>query len=95
MVSTIEAIYENGVLRPVRPLTGLQNGQQVTLHLDAPAWPTAPIALEAEEAAFRDHMEKIGLLVRWSKPDRPPDANFTPIVVNGPPLSETIIEDRR
>jgi predicted DNA-binding antitoxin AbrB/MazE fold protein len=37
MAITVEAVYENGVLRPVQPLPVILNGKRVwvTLHIDA------------------------------------------------------------
>jgi prevent-host-death family protein len=50
---------------------------------------------EERQARFRRSMEEAGLVTRWS-PGRPrPLTERRPIVVEGPPLSEQIIGDRR
>ena len=36
MTTTVEAIYENGVLRPVQPLDWLEEKRQVTVTVTAP-----------------------------------------------------------
>ncbi|GEM_PF-5772487 len=94
MNSTIEAIYENGVLRPVQPLTGLAEGQMVSVRVE---WNHAEstVTEEEREQAFLRMMEDEGLLVHFPPPDVPPPADFKPLVLDGPPLSQQIIEDRR
>jgi predicted DNA-binding antitoxin AbrB/MazE fold protein len=36
MTKTIEAVYENGILRPVEPLEGIENHRRVTITVHAP-----------------------------------------------------------
>ncbi len=50
-----------------------------------------------QEEAFKQHLVQIGLLkeIRRPQPD-PPGTDRTPIpILDGPPVSETIIEERR
>ena len=55
MTTTIEAIYENGVLRPVKPLEGVPEHSQVTLTLvethPAPDWMKCVGIMPDEDAA--------------------------------------------
>lgn len=47
-----------------------------------------------QETMLRDRLRARGLLVTW--PNQPSAiSDHPPVVVQGPPLSETIIEDRR
>lgn len=85
----IEAIYENGVLRPVAQLPGLVDGQRVTITVEDEA------EIQKREAEFHRRMEEDGLIVHFPEPDEPAPADFKPIEVSGKPLSETIIEERR
>lgn len=44
MPKTIDAIYENGVLRPVRPIKGLKKHQRVSITLEKPLKKKHPLA---------------------------------------------------
>ena len=88
----VQAIYENGVLRPLAPLTGLAEGQTVSVAV-------RPVAADAEEskrreAAFLRHMEQAGLLERVPAPPTAPPADWQPLVLEGEPRSETVIRIR-
>ena len=52
--------------------------------------------LSPEQAAFRWRMQEAGLVVRWSSGQPVPlSEREPPIQIEGPPLSEQIIADRR
>ena len=88
----VQAIYENGVLRPLTPLTGLADGQAVSLVVRFV--PTDPEESNRREAAFLRHLEEVGLLERVPAPPTAPPADWQPLVLEGEPLSETIIRMR-
>ncbi|MBM4086413.1 MAG: DUF104 domain-containing protein [Planctomycetes bacterium] len=44
MVQTIEAVYENGVLRPLSPLQGIEEHRRVKLTVEAEDRPRHPLA---------------------------------------------------
>jgi predicted DNA-binding antitoxin AbrB/MazE fold protein len=85
----IEAIFENGVLRPIAPIPGLADGQRVTVTIEDEA------EIKKREEAFRRKVDEEGLIVHFPPPAEKTAANFTPIKVSGKPISETIIEERR
>jgi predicted DNA-binding antitoxin AbrB/MazE fold protein len=91
---TIEAIYENGVLRPLAALPGVREGQRVLLAIH-------PIPeLSAEELARREaelvrRMTAAGMLVKLPPPTEPRPADWKPLVLEGEPLSETVLRMRR
>jgi predicted DNA-binding antitoxin AbrB/MazE fold protein len=85
----VEAKYENGVLRPIAPLLGLEEGARVIVTVREKREID-----EREEELYR-MMDEDGLICHFPPPDEPPPANFTPIEIIGKPLSETIIEERR
>lgn len=93
MVQTLTAIYEQGVLRPMAPLTGVTEGQEVLLTVQSK--PTGAGDSKEKEEAFRHYMEAQGLLVKLPPPAEPPPKDFKPIVIVGEPLSETILRERR
>ena len=92
MSQVIEAIYDNGVLRPVAPLEGVVQGQRIriTAHID-------PVATDAtrREADLIQRLEEQGIV---EKPAPRPmlEPVSLPLAVNlqGPPLSETILAER-
>ena len=83
-------------------IKGVYDGKHVRLlepvHLvpDTPVEVLIPESAEAEsqERTFLEHLVKEGLLlakeVSW-----PEEAPFEPVPIEGPPLSQTIIEERR
>lgn len=93
MNKIIQAVYENGVFRPLTPLSGLAEGQQVYVSVMEIVTDTAEQKRRYEE--FLRHMEKEGLLVKYPPPKEPPPKDWQPLVIEGEPLSETIIKDRR
>ncbi|MBI4685622.1 MAG: antitoxin family protein [Nitrospirae bacterium] len=44
MPKIVEAIYENGVLRPVRPIKGLKKHQRVSIIMEKPSKKKHPLA---------------------------------------------------
>jgi predicted DNA-binding antitoxin AbrB/MazE fold protein len=89
MYVSTEAVYENGVLRPVTPLTGLSNGQQLTVVLYDEE------ELRKREKEFIQQMKAEGRMVELPQTVTTPPKKFEPIKIQGQPLSETILEDRR
>jgi prevent-host-death family protein len=49
----------------------------------------------ARQAHFRRLAEQAGLIKRWPSGERDPLGDFAPLELEGPPLSEQIIADRR
>jgi predicted DNA-binding antitoxin AbrB/MazE fold protein len=88
----IQAVYENGVLRPLTPLAGLTEGQ--TVQVTVRALLLDPEEIKRREAAFLRHMEEAGLLERFPAPEGAPLENWQPLVIEGEPLSETVIRMR-
>jgi len=67
MHEQIEVVYENGVLRPLAPLTALHEQQHLTVTIDAPngnASDTNPCRklLEASRRHTEEQAKKYGLL---------------------------------
>jgi predicted DNA-binding antitoxin AbrB/MazE fold protein len=89
----VQAVYENGVLRPLTPLSGLTEGQAVyvTVHPII----TDPEEVKRREAEVRRRMEAAGMIERFPAPTEPPPQDWRPLVLEGEPLSETIIKMRR
>jgi predicted DNA-binding antitoxin AbrB/MazE fold protein len=89
-----EAIYENGVLRPLTALLDLSEGQKVSVTV------RSVIELDSIEHAGRRaellrRLDADGALVHFPPPAEPAPADFRPLVIEGEPLSETIIKNRR
>jgi predicted DNA-binding antitoxin AbrB/MazE fold protein len=93
MTQTASAIYANGVLRPTSLLFDLREGQkvQVTVELLEELTRDEEARLHAELVR---RMEADGALVHFPPPDEPPPADWTPLTIEGEPLSETIIKMR-
>lgn len=87
----IEAVYENGVLRPTAPLSELTEGQRVWVTVE----PEASQDQKARQQAVIKKLEAEGKLERFVPPREPPPVGFRPLQIAGPPLSKTIIEERR
>jgi hypothetical protein len=89
-------VRDNTVIfdEPVR----LPDGMEVEVRPLVPEMPPPGTATETERGqAFRRYLLETGLLshVPTGEPD-PPGLDRTPIeIVDGPPLSQTIIEERR
>ena len=94
MTQTAHAIYENGLLRPTTPLLDLKEGQQVEITV-RPTVERTPEENIRQEREFIRHMEAAGKIERLRTPDEPPPADWTPLVLKGEPLSETVIQMRR
>jgi predicted DNA-binding antitoxin AbrB/MazE fold protein len=93
MTQTASAIYENGVLRPTSLLFDMREGQQVLITVEILE------TLTPEEEARRQvelvrRMDAAGLLEHFPPPVEPPPADWTPLTIEGEPLSETIIKMR-
>lgn len=89
MYVSIEAVYEDGILRPVTPLAALANGQKVTIVVyDADE-------LHVREKEFIAKMKEEGRVVELPQTLTSPPKKFEPIKIQGQPLSETILEERR
>jgi hypothetical protein len=93
MKRVLAAVFEKGSLRPVVPLEGLVEGQQV--------WVTVremvqePDEQGRREAEMLRRMEAEGSLETASVPvEGSPPTDFQPLVLQGEPLSETVIRMR-
>jgi predicted DNA-binding antitoxin AbrB/MazE fold protein len=88
----IRAVYENDVLRPLTPLVGVTEGQEVYVVV-------RPIITDPEEVARRQaevlrRMEAAGMVEYSPVPAEAPPKDWQPLVLEGEPLSETIIKMR-
>jgi predicted DNA-binding antitoxin AbrB/MazE fold protein len=87
------AVYENGVFRPVTMVLDLQEGQQVVLTVRHVEQLDPAEAKRRHEEIIRQ-MEEAGELSHPPPPDEPPPKDWKPLVIEGEPLSETIIRMR-
>jgi len=93
MKPTFLAVYEKGVLRPLT-LVFLEEGQRVVLSIEP------VVELPPEEAARRRaemlrQMAAEGMLeTEPVSPNGPVPENFEPLVIEGEPLSETVLKMR-
>lgn len=90
MQQSFEAIYENGLIRPMQPIPGLTEGQRISVTLsDVPDAESM-----RKESEFLEELAKEGFLdqQRWSH--EPPPAHFQPLPPSGTPLSQIILQDR-
>ena len=94
MTQTASAVYENGVLRPTSLLFDLKEGQRVLLTVEVLEELT-PEETARREAEFIRRMEEAGMIEHLAPPDEPVPADWEPLVLEGEPLSETIIRMRR
>jgi predicted DNA-binding antitoxin AbrB/MazE fold protein len=93
MAQTIQAVYENGVLRPTTLLFDIKEGQKVLLVLEQ--LPEAdPQETERRQAELLRRLEAAGALARFPAPAESPPAYWQPLTIKGEPLSETIIRMR-
>lgn len=90
MSQVIEAVYENGVLRPEAPVAGLSQGQRVWVTV---AEPHDLSQSHRREADLIRCLEARGLVEKPSASPAP--ADFRPLQMPGPSLSETILAERR
>jgi predicted DNA-binding antitoxin AbrB/MazE fold protein len=90
-----EAIYENGVLRPLTALLDLTEGQRVFVTV-RPSAELDSAEYARRRAELLRRLEADGAIACFPSPPSPPSAaDFRPIVIEGEPLSETIIKNRR
>ena len=89
MYLSTEAIYENGVLRLTSPVHGLATGQKVTVVI------YDEDELRKREKEFLEQMKAEGRVVELPENPPAPPKKFEPIKIQGKPLSETILEERR
>ena len=66
MNQMIEAVYENGVLRPLTALHGLTEGQKVLVALKLSAERNSSTEVSCQDAEFLQELEAEGLLDRYS-----------------------------
>ena len=83
----VEAIYQNGVLKPLQDLD-LPDNARVRLQI-------IPAEEAPAESRFKQHLIALGLLQEAKAPSGVLEGDRTPIQVRGKPLSQTIIEERR
>jgi predicted DNA-binding antitoxin AbrB/MazE fold protein len=94
MKLTTEAVYENGVLRPTAALPGITEGQRVLLTVQ-PVSPS-PVAGEAlRRAALFQELEQEGMIEHLNPPGPARPLDWKPLVLEGEPLSETVVRMRR
>jgi predicted DNA-binding antitoxin AbrB/MazE fold protein len=94
MSQTAYAVYENGVLRLATPLVDVREGQRLVVSVQAIE------ELDSQEfdrrvAEKQRLMEAKGLIQHLSPPPEPPPVDWKPLVIEGEPLSETIVKMRR
>ena len=81
----VKGIYHDKTITLLEPLA-LPKNTAVEVIIAEPA--------VAPEQLYRQRLLKLGLIKE--RPDVPADTTpYTPIAVSGPPLSQTIIEERR
>lgn len=93
MERTFSAIYEQGMLRPDSPLTDLVDGQRVWVLLRDVA--DEPEEFKRQEASLIGEMIADGRIAQPAPYTGPVPRDFKPLVIDGEPLSEQIIRERR
>lgn len=93
MNQIVRAVYENGLLRPVTHLRELNEGQEVLLRVEPVAELNAA-EMEHREAELEQQMQADGWTEQITPPNEPPPATWQPLVIEGEPLSQTIIQMR-
>ncbi len=95
MKQNVKAVYENGVFRPVTLFFDLEEGQEVYLRVE-PVVKLDPEEYKRRDAELLKRMEAEGLLEMDPVPeDEPPLEPYVPPVIEGEPLSETVLKNRR
>ena len=94
MSQIIEAIYENGLLRPLTVPQGLSEGQRVVLAVQASAEESRSRESAGQEDDFLQDLEAEGLLDHYPWAHGPAPKDFKPLEAIGKPLSQIILEDR-
>lgn len=87
------AVFENGVFRPLTLFFDIQEGQQVVLCVQPVVQLDPAEEKRLHEQVIRE-MEEAGELDHPPPPDEPPPKDWKPLVIEGEPLSETIIRMR-
>lgn len=88
--ATVEAIYQDGVLKPRQHLEIPDN-----THVWIQVIPIPSDETQAREDRFKLQLLALGLLQGARERVDLPEPDRTPIQVKGKPLSQTIIEERR
>jgi predicted DNA-binding antitoxin AbrB/MazE fold protein len=88
---TCEAVYENGVLRPTKPLGTLAEG--ATFHLTVATTDSHRAERKTYEELLQQMREE-GRLVSCPRPSEPIPADWRPVAIQGEPLSETVLKMR-
>ena len=91
MTRIIEVVFEQGVLRPAVPAVGFHEGQHVWVSVSDSVTPPSS-SLDAREAELIRRLDACGLLEKLAVPPLP--GCSTPLLLPGPGLSETILEER-
>lgn len=88
-MTTLEAIYENGVFRPVAGIpANLKEHERVKITIETEAG-EGRVSLEI----LREMLAE-GLISRIPEGITDEDDDFEPIKIKGKPFSETLLEDR-
>ena len=74
----------------------LPDGMEVQVMLVPPQMPAPGEASEAErEEVFRRRLFALGKISHLPRREEAAEVDWTPVEIDGPPLSETLIQDRR
>ena len=88
--ATVEAIYQDGVLKPLQNLNISDN-----THVWIQIIPVPSDQNQGEEERFKAQLLELGLLRDVRQRFEAPEEERIPIRVKGKPLSQTIVEERR
>ena len=88
--ATVEAIYQNGVLKPLQILKISDN-----THVWIQIIPIPGDETRAKEGRFKLRLLELGLLRDVRERSEAPEEDRIPIQVKGKSLSQTILEERR
>ena len=86
----VEAVYRDGVLKPLQVLDLPDN-----IHVWVQVIPITRKEVSAQEERFKLHLFELGLLREIRAPLGKLEGERIPIRVKGKPLSQVIIEERR
>jgi predicted DNA-binding antitoxin AbrB/MazE fold protein len=89
----VEVIYQDGAFRPVEPLIGVSEGQAAWVAVGAVGDPNAADQVRLQ----KDLLSWLAAAGRLDNPPMPIDPrpiDEGPLSIPGPPLSQTILEDR-
>lgn len=106
-MTTLEAIYENGIFKPVSgvPQT-LKEHERVRITIETHTKEDLQAEMNQWEAASDEDAAKLvssevlrellaeGMISHIPERDEAEDDDFEPLVIQGKPLSETVLEDR-